>query len=133
VGRAGTNGHTKDAMVLTSSTKSASLMPNGSKGSCMIAATGAPAPHASLALLDHRQPEMRFWRKRSFAFVTALPARKENMAAMVAAVAAMVATVDPGGFPNDIMGPVRGWRSWNAVFSDVTQEFMTRQVGVVCV
>jgi spore germination cell wall hydrolase CwlJ-like protein len=65
--------------------------------------------------------------------VTALPARKENMAAMVAAVAAMVATVDPGGFPNDIMGPVRGWRSWNAVFSDVTQEFMTRQVGVVCV
>ena len=43
-------------------------------------------------------------------------------------MAAMVAAVDPSGFPNGLMGPVRGWRSWNAVFSDITQDFMTRQV-----
>jgi hypothetical protein len=38
--------------------------------------------------------------------------------------------INPGGFPNSITGPLRGWRSWNAVFSDVTQEFITRQVCV---
>lgn len=36
--------------------------------------------------------------------------------------------INPGGFPNSITAPIRGWRSWNAVFEDVTQSFVTRQV-----
>ena len=69
--------------------------------------------------------------------------------------------INPGGFPNDITAPIRGWRSWNvrqppsarpchpsppgrwllaalttqlvqAVFSDVTQSFIERQIdGIV--
>lgn len=41
------------------------------------------------------------------------------------------AAVNPGGFPNGITAPVRGWRSWNAVFADVTQAFMLRQVDAI--
>lgn len=43
-------------------------------------------------------------------------------------VPAVVKAINPGGFPNSITAPLRGWRSWNAVFSDITQEFMIRQV-----
>jgi len=39
--------------------------------------------------------------------------------------------VNPGGFPNSITGPLRGWRSWNAVFSDVNQTLIERQIDAV--
>ena len=39
--------------------------------------------------------------------------------------------INPGGFPNSVTGPLRGWRSWNAVFSDITQSFTTRQVVAI--
>ena len=42
-----------------------------------------------------------------------------------------VLAINDGGFPNDMVGPIRGWRSWNAVFSDVTQAFITRQVAAI--
>lgn len=41
--------------------------------------------------------------------------------------------INPGGFPNSITESVRGWRSWNAVMEDVTQEFITRQVDALAV
>ena len=39
-----------------------------------------------------------------------------------------VRAINPGGFPNAMDGAIRGWRSWNAVTSDVTQDFVLRQV-----
>ena len=39
--------------------------------------------------------------------------------------------INPNGFPNSIVSPLRGWRSWNAVFEDVTQSFITRQVEAI--
>jgi hypothetical protein len=41
--------------------------------------------------------------------------------------------INPGGFPNSITTSPRGWRSWNAVMEDVTQEFITRQVDALTV
>ena len=59
-------------------------------------------------------------------------------AAAAVAVAALTAlpaarAINPGGFPNSItdLASYRGWRSWNAVSSDVTQAFMTRQVAAI--
>ena len=48
---------------------------------------------------------------------------------MAAAVMAQsVQAINPDGFPNNLTGAIRGWRSWNAVMADVTQEFISRQV-----
>ena len=41
--------------------------------------------------------------------------------------------INPGGFPNGVLKSVRGWRSWNAVMEDVTQQFITRQVDALTV
>lgn len=51
------------------------------------------------------------------------------MWAVAVASAVAVVGVDPGGYPNGMTGPIRGWRSWNAVTSDVTQSFIERQVS----
>eukprot|EP01079_Euglenida_sp_SAG-EU17-18_P004762 gene4763-4933_t len=52
-------------------------------------------------------------------------------AVTLALASAPVSAVNPGGFPNAITAPLRGWRSWNGVFSDVTQDFITRQVDAI--
>ena len=42
-----------------------------------------------------------------------------------------VIAINTGGYPNSIDGPLRGWRSWNAVESDIIQSFVTRQVTAI--
>ena len=41
--------------------------------------------------------------------------------------------INAGGFPNGVLKSVRGWRSWNAVMEDVTQQLITRQVDALTV
>lgn len=54
--------------------------------------------------------------------------QKISTVVLVHVVLPFVLCVNSGGFPNSIVTPIRGWRSWNAVFSDVTQDFIARQV-----
>jgi hypothetical protein len=49
----------------------------------------------------------------------------------VGALLSVAAAINDGGFPNSIVAPLRGWRSWNAVFGDVTQEFIVRQIDAI--
>lgn len=47
---------------------------------------------------------------------------------LIATAAVLTSAINNDGYPNNIRGPIRGWRSWNAVNDDVTQNFISAQV-----
>lgn len=51
-----------------------------------------------------------------------------HVAHVLVLIATAASAINNEGYPNNIRGPIRGWRSWNAVNDDVTQNFISAQV-----
>jgi hypothetical protein len=82
--------------------------------------------HLRVRLLKSQELDLQGWHMiaKTMAFVAYL---------CFVALLRPVGAINPGGFPNSVLTAPRGWRSWNAVAEDVTQDFITRQVDALTI